>query len=573
MKKFFSLVRLLFVQQFRTRPTTAEKGKKKRGGAIALGVLLVVCFAPMIIGVIVAMYYMGKISAGNKYIGSFILLVSQGFVLVFGVHSIMSNVFAVRDADMLLYLPLHAPVIFLVKLTVAYLNELITSAVVVAISLLPFGIGAGASFFYYIMLPIALAVLPMLPMLVGTLVAMPLSALVTFFGKNSAIKTILRILIYVIIVAIYMYAMYNFGFLTGSENGNFFDNPEVYFQDIMDEFLQKLQIVMPYFHPDYMLMTCMCATEAGVWALGLAAALLENVALLGLVFLVSMPFYHKMLTLSVENGDAGKRGRKEQYKVKNVGVLRELMRADIKRTLRDAQVGFQSFAGIIMMPLVVVIMYFFFGLSDQGDASLLETMGISPLYQVVAPLVILSYMTFLGCSTNVLGLYPISRENKSLYVLKSLPVPFAKILLAKVLLATTVMLASDLLSCVLIVALFRVKWYYGIAAFTTMALVSFGSMCVTTLLDLKTPNLGWDNFKQGIKNGKNSIVAMLIAFLCVVAIVTVSVPFAILYGFTSGWYFVLLMWIANLALGSVFAAVAYKVMKGKADKYFERIEI
>lgn len=574
MRKYLSLVKMLFVQQYKTRVTSLS-GKKRRFGSVMLYLLMAVCFAPLLISVAVAMYYMGKFSQGDLYVGTFLMLACQGFVLMFGVHSIMSNVFVVKDAERLLFLPVRSPVIFFAKLTVAYLNELLTSALAIAVALVPFGLGAGAGVGYYLTLPAALFLILLLPMLFGSIIAMPLSALVTLFGKNSAIKTILRIVIYVLIMALYMYVMYSFGFLTGSENGNFLDNPEVVIKDLMDGFVERLQSVMPYFHSDYMLMMCMLASNAGEWFVGMALTLIENFALLAVMFAVSLPFYRKMLAMSVEGSGSSERRGKKTYSVKNRGVVREFIRTDVKRTLRDPQVGFQSFAGLIMMPVIVVILYFFMGLSSEGDSSFLEFIGITPLYQVIAPLVIMAYMTFLGCSTNVLGLYPVSRENRSLYILKSLPVPFGKILLAKVLLSTAVMLTGDFVSCVLIVALFGIKWYYGLAMLATMALIGFGSMCICTMLDLRQPKIGWDNFNQGLRNAKNSWIAMFIAFLCVLSLVIVSVPFVVLYGLTDGegWYFSLCMWIMDLALGVGFAAVTYKIMNGKASKYFDRIEV
>ena len=574
MKKYLALVKLLFVQQYKSRIAFNRQGAgKKRFGTVMLYAVLAVCFLPVIISIAVAMYHMGKLSGGNRYIGTFLTLMCQGLVLMFGVHAIMSNVFVVKDAEKLLYLPLRAYTIFFAKLTVAYLNEFITTTLAILTVLLPFGIGAQAGASFYLMLPVALVLIPLLPMLIGSLIAMPLSALVTAFGKNSAIKTLLRILIYVAIMALYMYLMYGFGFLTGSENGNILDNPEVYIKDILEELTVKLEKIMPYFHQDYMLVTAMLCSGIGDWALGFFAAVTENLALLGLVFVVSLPFYRRMLAMSVEEGSRRRRGGKERFRIRNRGVVYEFMRTDFNKTVRDAQMGFQSFAGIIMMPIIVVIMYFMLGVADEGEASLLQVVRISELYQAIAPLIILVYMSFIGVGTNVLGLYPISRENKSVYILKSLPVSFNKVLLSKVLLATAVMSASDLVTCLLIVVLFGVRWYFGIAMFAVMLLVGFGAMCVTTLLDLKSPRFGWDNFNHGLKNARNSWIAMLISFLSGAALIFISVPCIVLYAIFGGWYILLVMWLLDLAFGCAFSAVAYRVMVVKAAVYFDRIEI
>lgn len=575
MKKYLALVKLLFVQQYKARPSAISNanGKKKRGGTVALYIILAVCFLPILYSIAVAMYYMGRISGGNVYVGTFLTLMSQGLVLMFGVHAIISNVFVVKDADKLLYLPVRPHTIFLAKLTVAYLNEIITTAATILVALLPFGMGAGAGFAYYVTLLFALLLIPMLPMLLGCLVAMPFSAIIARIGKNSAVKTVLRIVIYVVIMAVYIYAMYSFG-MAGSTNGNLLEDPEMFIQDIIGGFVKKLTRVMPYFHPNYMLMSSMVATTFTGWLVGFVAALGENLALLAVVFLVSLPFYRRMLTLSLEEGSGGTRKiNKEQYIVRNKGVVKELMLTDLKRTVRDGQLGFQSFAGIIMMPLIVVILYFFMGISEEGNASFLQLMAEYSIYQVIAPLLILAYMLLIGIGTNILGLFPISRENKSAYMLKSLPVPFSKILLAKVLLATAVMVISDFITCVLIVALLGVSWYYGIAMLVTLALVGFGSMCITTLLDLKEPRFGWANFQQSLKNTKNSWIAMLIGLLSVVAIAIGSVLFVVWYSVTGAWYAVLIMWLLIFGIATAFAVVSYKIMSKKSTKYFENIEI
>ena len=574
MKKYLSLVHLFFVQQFKSRTAVSGSSNKRRVKIAIVIAVLALCFAPLLISIAVVMYYMGKLSNGNVYVGTFLTLSCQGLVLMFGLHAIITNVFTVRDADKLLYLPVRAYTIFFAKLTVAYINEVITTAASVLLVLLPFGIGAATGVVYYLMLPLVVILTPMLPMLVGCIVAMPFSALIARISKNSTIKTVLRIVIYLVVMAVYMYAMYSFGFLAGTDNGNILDNPELYMQDMISGFIDRLSYVMPYFHPNYMLMSAMLTTTVVDWLVSFAATLGEHIALLGVVFLIALPFYRKLLAFSIDNGSGGVRKMgKAQYKLGKNGVVKELMISDLKRTARDGQLGFQSFAGIIMMPIIVVVLYFFMGISGEEDSSFLQLMGVSPLYQVVTPLVVLVYMTFIGIGTNILGLYPISRENTTVYVLKSLPVSFSKILLSKVLLATAVMLISDFVTCVLIVVLLGVKWYYGLAMLATMSLMGFGSMCITTMLDLKDPRFGWANFQQSLKNSKNSWIAMLIGLLLGLTTAAISIMFIVWYSLTSAWYAILLMWLLIFGVMFAFAAVSYKIMSGKAAKYFEKIEI
>lgn len=574
MKKYFALVKLLFSQQFKSRQMGDDKSvKKRRTGTVIALIVLGLCFVPFLISLAVAMYFMGKISQGNVYVGTFLLLGCQGLVLMFGVHAIISNVFVVRDADKLMYLPIRPSTIFFAKLTVAYINEVITTAVTIVVLLFPFGIGAGASVGYYAMLLIALAIIPLLPMLLGCIVAMPLAALIAKIGKNSALRTVLRVVVYLAVMAIYMYALHSLGILSGSGSGNLLDDPELFISDILTDFVARLQRVVVYVHPNFMLMSSMLATSFTGWLFNFGIAVAENAVLLGAVVLISMPFYKWMIAQSLEEGGGvRKKNTGEQLNVKNKGVVRELILTDFKRVVRDGQMGFQAFAGIVVLPLIVVIFYFSLGMSSDGDASFLDMVSSSSLYQVIAPLAILGYMTMLGMGTNVLGLYPISRENKSIYMLKSLPVSFSKILLAKVLLATAVMLVCDFLTCLLIVVLMGIKWYFGVIMLIAMALLGFGSMCITTLLDLKEPKLGWSNFNQSLKNAKNSWIAMLIGLLTIAVIATISVGFVLWFTLFEQWFVAVLMWLVLIGVAFAFAAISYKVMTNKATKYFEQIE-
>ena len=573
MTKYLALVKLLFNQQYKSITNVDEKNtKKRRRSTVVLFVVLALCFLPMIISISTAVYYMGKVSQGNVYVAGFLVLMCQGLVFMFGLHTIISNVFAVKDADKLLYLPVRVHTIFLAKLTVAYLNEVITTAVLVLAVLLPFGLGASATIGYYLMLLVALITIPILPLFLGTVLSMPMSALISRLSKSSSLKTVLRIVLYIILMVAYLVAVSSFGFFSGSEEG-IFDNPEQYLMETLDGFVAQLQLFTPYVHPNHMIVSAMLASTFLSWLGYFAATIGECAALFAVIALVSLPFYKWIIASGESVGGGAQRKGKEQFKVNNKGVIKQLIFTDFKRVARDSQLGFQAFASIVIMPVLVAIIALMFNNASVDETTFLAVMESSQLYQVIAPLVIMGYMTLLGMAANTLGLSPISRENKNVYMLKSLPVVFGKVLLAKVIFATAAMLICDTITCVLIVLTMGIKWYYGIAMLITMALLCFGAMCITTLLDLKSPKIGWTNFNQTFKNAKNSWIAMLIGLLTIVVIAVTSILFIIWYTYTSAWYVMLLMWLVLFALSAVFAIVSYKIMTDKAQRYFEQIEV
>jgi len=570
MKKFISLTKLLFVQQYRVKPT---EGKKRRGGTIAAYIILAVCFAPMLVMIAIAMFGLGKLSQGLEEGGAgvcaMLIFMSQGAVLLFGIPTLISNVFTVKDADKLLFLPIRSSTVFTAKLTVAYLNEVITTAVMLVFMLLPFGIGYSAPVGYYLLLLLGLFLIPLLPMLIGSIIAIPLSALITKVGKNGVVKTILQTVMFFLIMAVYLFVMYELGFMDGSVEEDSTDIAQI----LLDK-LQSVSVMVKYVHSNYTFANAMLATTFTVFIVNLLIAIAENVLLLGLVIAMALPFYHWMLTKSVEGGGSRRRKTaKSNLQVKNQGVVKELIFTDLKRITRESQIGFQSILSLIMLPVMVVIFYLAFGMSAGEEGKLIDVLKQFELYQIIAPLIFVTYMSMLGITSNIFGLYPISRENKSIYLVKSLPVSFNKYLLSKVILATAVMLISDFLTCLLIVILFGVKWYYGLAMLCVMAMLSFGGMCITTLVDLKSPKLGWTNFNQSLKNAKNSWIGLLIGLVTSLIVGIVGGLFVILWYFTkSGWYVLLIMWLAIIGVCVAFAFVCYKIMTKNAQKYFEAIE-
>ena len=140
------------------------------------------------------------------------------------------------------------------------------------------------------------------------------------------------------------------------------------------------------------------------------------------------------------------------------------------------------------------------------------------------------------------------------------------------LLATVVMLVCDFLTCVLLVVFFKISWYIGIVMMIVMSLTGFGSMCITTLSDLKSPKLGWTNFNQSLKNAKNSWIAMLVGLLVMLGIGVLSVGFIVWYALADSVFALVAMWIVIAVASAVFAVYSYKYMASRAKNYFEMIE-
>lgn len=563
MKKFITLVKLLFSQQFKAN---ASADNKKRGGTIVAFVILGICFAPMLVGVAITMFALGQLAGADQGIVAMLILFCQSLVLLLGLPSLISGVFMPKDADKLLYLPIKPSTIFSAKLTVAYLNEVITTAVTILFLLLPYGVGANVGVGYYLMLVPALLLIPLLPILIGTIVAMPITILLSKIGKNGLGKTLVTVLFFVMCMALYMLIMIGLTKLESTSPDGELTTEQllVLIQGVIDQLSAK----MVYVHTNYVLAGSLVATDFVGWIVNFLLTLIEFAVLGTLTILVGKPFYRYMIANQIESGGSSGKKAKLTYNAKPTSVLKQLIVTDLKRTLRDSQLGFQSFAGIVLMPLLVIV----FGISINTDLGEGVYIFADPIYQLIAPVACVAYFTLLGCCTNVLGLYSITRENKSFYVLKTLPISFNKILVAKVILSTLLMVVVSLLTTIVTVIAMHVTWYYAIGMMIVLTLVGFGSQCITTHIDLKDPKFGWSNFQQSLKNSKNTWIATLIGFIAMLVICLIAGGFIALYIVTQWQFSAVLMWIVLTLASGLFAFVAYKVMANNSQKLFDSIE-
>lgn len=570
MTKFFSLVGLMFKQQFRTKPT--ESGKKSKAGTIILFVVLAIVFVPVAIYIFIGCLGLGKYVSANlpqdTYAGivGTLLLGVQGVTLLFGFHGVLVNVFNCKDADKLLYLPIKGTTVFWAKFFVAYVNEAVAGALLLFVTVLPFGIGMGGGIGYYLTLLVALLLVPLLPMLVSTLLAMPLSMLSAKIGKNGAVKTVFNVLLYLAVMALYIWLMQQFGY-GGNGDENITDEEAL--KKIVAMIVDHISAAIVYVHPDYMMAKTFVATDVsglGSFALSLA----EFAALFALLALISKAFYGKMLTLTVEGGGSTIQKSKKSLQIdKKSGVISQLIASDFKRVVRDPQMGFQAFAGMLIAPLIVVIFAIGFSTGNDIGVSLGEFIKQNGM---IVGMSLMIYLTLLTAGTNVLGLFPMSRENKSLYLLKTLPIPFEKVLLAKVLLATLVALVTDFITAILVVFVAGFNPLSALLLMLGLLAYGFGNMCLTTRMDLKSPKIGWSNFQTSLKNSKNSWIAMLLGLLSGVIVCVTSMGFLLWHSVSGTRYIEWLMWIAIDLVGALYAYVGYRIMRNSAEKLFEKIE-
>ena len=564
-RHFWTVVGVLLKDQFRAKPTANETKQKRKRRAVSTGlvyILIVVGFSPLLALIGYTIYSLGALRLGMyAETVAFLILVCQGVVLLFSFQSILRNVFMCADGHRLLCLPLTSATIFAAKLFVAYLFETITSVVMAVALLVPFGIGAGFSLSYFLMLLPVTVLLPVLPMFIGILLCIPLSMLLNRLKNHNVLRLVFQVLFFLAAMALYMVFLNSMYKFDGSGNGDV--NALVV---LLRSLLENISGVVKYVYPVYWMGVTM---TSAVWSdvlLGFLGALVCAAVMFLLAVLCALPMYKRNL-VGQNEGSSGARKKSVQFKQR--GIVAELAVTDAKRMFRDKQFGLPALLGIVMLPIISVFMFVGFNAGSEGGGAL----NSFPIYQLIAPLALFAYMLLIGMSANPIVMYPISRENRAFYLLKTYPIGLSYIFKAKLLLSSLSILAGYLLTGILSGILFDIDWIYVVFMTVSMSLYAFAQMCIVTIFDLKKPKLNWTNFNQSLKNSRTVWQSMLVSLVVILVIAGIGGAFGFWYLYSGMDYIITVMWIAVIVLGVAFSAVSYKLLISMGKKLFARIEI
>lgn len=564
-RHFWTVVGVLLKDQFRAKPTANETKQKRKRRAVSTGlvyILIVVGFSPLLALIGYTIYSLGALRLGMyAETVAFLILVCQGVVLLFSFQSILRNVFMCADGHRLLCLPLTSATIFAAKLFVAYLFETLTSVVMAVALLVPFGIGAGFSLSYFLMLLPVTVLLPVLPMFIGILLCIPLSMLLNRLKNHNVLRLVFQVLFFLAAMALYMVFLNSMYKFDGSGNGDV--NALVV---LLRSLLENISGVVKYVYPVYWMGVTM---TSAVWSdvlLGFLGALVCATVMFLLAVLCALPMYKRNL-VGQNEGSSGARKKSVQFKQR--GIVAELAVTDAKRMFRDKQFGLPALLGIVMLPIISVFMFVGFNAGSEGGGAL----NSFPIYQLIAPLALFAYMLLIGMSANPIVMYPISRENRAFYLLKTYPIGLSYIFKAKLLLSSLSILAGYLLTGILSGILFDIDWIYVVFMTVSMSLYAFAQMCIVTIFDLKNPKLNWTNFNQSLKNSRTVWQSMLVSLVVILVIAGIGVAFGFWYLYSGMDYIITVMWISVIVLGVAFSAVSYKLLISMGNKLFARIEI
>lgn len=556
MNKSFLLFKTLYRNA--TAPSESEKGKKRISRSLAA----LLSMSPLVLMIAAMMAFLAsslKSISDLSALLTTVLFATQMMVLFLSMASMFSTLYDAKDTPFLQTLPIKPTGVFFAKFALVYVNALKLSAVVflpIAYAVtITFNAVNGFMFYgaYPLILLVALFV-PVLPLFVAVLFSMPIAYVGSYFKGKPTLKSVITIVFYVILMCAYMVVVYFMNTTGFGQEGDV---------EISQGALSSLYGVSRAIYPDKVLINFCYGINAGK-NFGISAACV--VGMIAVMLLLAMAFYKRINTRKTETAAQSASGKTT---LKQDSVVMSLVKRDFKSIIRNSMLAMTSFANIIMAPVLIVVMYFITGFkAENGEAGsplMTEMMGIG--------FVIMYAMIFLA-GANLLAALAYTREGKSFFATKSMPIKPIDSIKSKVLLATIV--PAVIMVPIMLIALLLYKTDIVSTLFIgvdTMLMV-LGINCFNVLFDMKKGNQHWEDMSELRNASRGNYYQIISAFLAIIPAVILFVLGIVLSSFAEGLGVVVIKaiyWAVATVMSVAICIVGLCLIKSKGVEYYALI--
>ena len=551
---------LLFKTLYRnaTAPSQAEKGKKR----ISRSVGAILSISPLVIMIAVLMAFLAsslKSIADLSALLTSVLFATQMMVLFLSMASMFSTLYDAKDTPFLQSLPIKPTGVFFAKFALVYVNALKLSVVAflpVAYAVtITFNVANHTMFYgaYPLILLVAL-VAPVLPLFVAVLFSMPIAYIGSYFKGKPTLKSVLTIIFYVILMGAYMVVVYFMNTKGFGQEG------EV---EISQGALSSLYGVARAIYPDKVLVDFCYGINVGK-NFGISAACV--VGMIAVMILLAMAFYKR---INVKKSETAVQSSSSKTTLKQENIVISLVKRDFKSIIRNSTLAMTSLANSLMAPIVIVVMYFITGFKEgNGEAmsSLMsEMMGIG--------YVIMYSMIFLA-GANLVASLAYTREGKSFFATKSLPIKPIDSIKSKVLLATIVPAVIMIPIMLISLLLFKIDIVSTLLIGVDTMLMVVGINCLNVLFDMKKGNQHWEDVSELRNASRGNYYQIISAFMAIIPAVALFLLGLMLsiYAPQLGDVIVkVIFWAVATVISVVVLVIGLCLIKSKGIEYYALI--
>jgi ABC-2 type transport system permease protein len=492
----------LLIKIFLKNGLRPDRTKTKKSSLIGIYIVLGITYLMLMSGGVLIIVFMAPFVQQNNLLAEFvtmIYLLGIGLIIIFGIVSLLTYVYFNKDAEFTASLPIKPGKVFLAKLVIVYLYELVAFAAIVIPLLIALGVATSQGFVYYLSILLGFILTPAFPLALASIIAIPIMYLVSFFRNKGAFTTVFLLILYAVIFGAYFYGVMSLQ-TRAEEIANNMDA-------ILASLSNVAQIISKVFYPLYAI-ACL-ATNKALYGLSVPLSGLVNlaIAVFSLLILIIIAYFISNAVYqqsTIRQNESAKALSVKNQKTEFRSHLKALMIKEFKDITRTAAFGFQCLAGIIILPLIILV------LMNINAYALQEADLSAGLVRNIYYGVSFGMLLMLGSGMNIASTTAISREGKLFYLSKVIPVDYTTQINAKVYISLILNYITIFLGYLISIFVYKLGVLEIIFFPITLGLYSYGYAYSTVRFDLKEPKLNWTTPNEAVKNNKRATIPTLI---------------------------------------------------------------
>lgn len=400
---------------------TTEHHKKITGGSLVSPVLLL-CLAPVMYylfrGGIILQQIFGDIDGDGLILGFLLFLISS-FIFCTGIATCINSFYLSSNLNTLLVMPFSSGQITGAKFIVAAVYEYAISLTVLAPLLVGYGYAMQASAPYWVGAALSVLFLPIAPLAYAAIISMIVMRFIGSAKKKDRMAEIGAIAVFVIMAILEIIEASTKGMKITAV------------KDVIAHLAQTLKELTVIFPDIPFLVRIM---EKGDWLSILWSSLLIVVILI--VFLFAAKHLYLAGAIGMQDTSAAHKkltAKQLKRESRNTNIVWSYTRKELRIILRTPAYYTSCLFITLGWPVVLLLPLCFSKAQQARMAGFSQLMlhESSPVYFMFLLFCVVYGITTFTTTTNAIAPLSISREGKSFYIMKQLPVPYRKQLRAK----------------------------------------------------------------------------------------------------------------------------------------------
>ncbi|PFF33032.1 permease [Bacillus cereus] len=467
------LLKIRLITQLGLNTFKYEKDKKKKQNKILLSASIV------LVGVMLMLYCgasaYGLVKLGiSEIIPVYALVISSVLTLFFTIFKANGEIFAFKDYDLLMSLPIRVSTIITSRFLYLYLLNTVFSIIIMLPMGVVYGIHEKPSVSFYFMWFVSMFIASLIPTTIAAVFGAAITAIASKFKNTNKITTILSFIV-IITFGFFMLKNGNAQYSLNDMNG---------IGAIVSEQLTKVYPLANMFQ------------KAIVNADIVAFILFVGISVIWYYLFV------KILSLKYKQINTGistyhMLSNYEIHSMRKESVLVALYKKELKRFFSSTVYVINSGMGVVMaiaFSLAIVVV---------GPSQFIAYPGIEALLQKVAPFAIAAAIS-MTCTTCV----SLSLEGKNVWIIKSLPIAPKMIYDSKILVNLSLSIPASIISAVLLIIGLKLDvWSSLLIVITPIAYSSFSAVW-GIFINNRFGYYDWVSETQIVKQSVGSFVGM-----------------------------------------------------------------